>query len=523
MDWTPSQQQEFRPTVSVHQRNEKSVLEGPLPFYGSLPSAPKPPAWNFLNQPARKPIEQVVESNPFHHRPAQPPTSWQRSSEKPEAVFAPPKFFPHSDYTASTGLEAMFDRAFTIRSPEDDGAESWRFTSHPISRRSTPATNSFLTQSFRLALLLLSLLAWQLSQKDAIAVPGNYIEIASLGSASLIAGFSLLESLKSPVAQWNGFEILVYVGELAGAVHLGGNLPQIFLDRAYFDRYGKFLLFLLALQEAMRLSALYRSPPAVLSQPEAQEAQSTGREGPAKASSPFDSPVTDKQTGRHEHEPFGSPLSETSRSMTSPVAGFGQRRPVSQRAPFDSQWSGTPSSFASSVAGSIPERPFSQRSQGFSSQSSVPPLSFSSARSGTGFSSYPSEVPRTFGLSYAARPGTERNHTRGQSLNNDYDSDESDAFARDSDTETTATTATSATNNTIRNIRYGPTVDADADADMDANMDGDMTFFSPSRSELGPGLKGLSLDDQPFRRVTRSQSKRQHRDLFRKYPSRGLN
>lgn len=515
MDWTPSQQHDFRPTVSVYQRNQKSVLDGPLPFYGSLPSAPKPPSWAILDQGAQKPIEQVVERNPFHHRPAQP-ASWQRKPEQPETVFAPPKFFPRSDYTESTGLEALFDRAFTIKSPEEDGEEeNWQFISHPSSYRSTMTRNSFLFQSLRVGLLLSSILAWVLSQMDAISIPGNYIEVASLGSASLISGFSLLECLKWPVPQWNSFVILVYIAELVAAVHLGANLPRVSFDRAYFDRYGKFLLTFMAIQETMGLLACYRATSTTSPGFKMQGTQPTPPE-PTSTESPLRSSATEMPPSQPRSQVFSSqsPPDSPASSSSHITTGFSNRKRVNQPSSlFNSQSSAAPSSFSSSIAGSsfplqLSDKSFGQGSQAFNSQSSVPPLSFSSTIPSSNFSSQPSEIPRQFGPSpYNTRTGAQGSFTLNDLKG--YDSEDSGLFGHDSDTETTATTATATTNNTIRNIRYGRNIDNDA-------------FFSPARSGLGPGITSLSLEDQPFRRVTRSQTKRQ-RDMFNRYPLRGIN
>ncbi|KAI9923668.1 hypothetical protein MW887_008490 [Aspergillus wentii] len=448
MDWTPSLQREIRPTISVHQRDQKSVLDGPMPFYGSLPAAPKPPSWNLRTQPSQKPIEQVVERNPFHRAPAQSPSAWQRNPGRPD-VFAPPKFFPMTDHVASTGLESLFDRAFTIKSAEDEGKEDWKQKVPQVdSQHRTDMRNLLLSQYLRLGLLLASILAWTLSQYGLLSVPGNYIEVASLGSASLIAGFALLEVLKRPIVQWNGMEILVYFAELVAAVHLGGNLPRVSFEREYFDRYGKLLLIFMAAQEGLGLLAILRAAPANGENSRSQQPNHTQSN---QAHSSGQDVFTD-----------------------SPMA-----RP-----------------------GNLLEN------QSFHSQPSVPPLSFSSTAAGSGFSPESSGSPYQVGLPY--NQGFSGNHSFSLNSLKDNESDVSDPLDRDSDTETTVTTATTATNNTIRNIRYGRNVNEN--------------FFSPKRSELGPGIGGLSLDDnKPHRRVTRSQTqRRQQGDGFRKYPVRGL-
>ncbi|KAL4900555.1 hypothetical protein BDW74DRAFT_93621 [Aspergillus multicolor] len=445
MDWTPSIQHNFQPSSTVHQREQqKSLTSGPTPFYGSLPPAPVPPSWNLRIQSSQrpKPIEQVVERNPFHRSPATSPTSWGRNADSPDPVFAPPKFFPAMDH-ASTGLENLFDRAFTIKSPDNDDHE-WqtprRAKHNPRLSRSTNMEGIFISRCVRFGLLSVSLIAWSLSQYELVSVPGNYIEVASLGCASLLAGFALLEGVKQPIVQWNGMELLVYVAEIAAAVHLGGYLPGMFLERHYFDRYGKLLLIFMAVQEALGLLAIYQAPliPDALS-PRRQQTQRPSSAG-------GDTVVNDSPDSR---------ITKRSNNQT-----------------FNS-----PSSYA------------------------PPSLSFGSTAAGSSFLTHKPEPSPQYQLPFSPHGSSFSSaiNRHSFSLNNlkQQEADASDRdFDHDSDTETTMTTATATTNNTVRNIRYG------------RNSTVNDVFFSPRRSELGPGLGSLSLDDGPSRRMTRSQSQR---------------
>ncbi|PYH99175.1 hypothetical protein BO71DRAFT_343219 [Aspergillus ellipticus CBS 707.79] len=448
MDWTPSVQHELTPTISVRQRDHKSVLDGPMPFYGSVPPAPQPPAWNLRNTQRPKPIEQVVERNPFHRTPVQT-NQWQKNTGNTDSVFAPPKFFPVSDHAASTGLESLFDRTFTIKSPEDEEDGTWQARhqeSNTRPRHSTDLHGYFVFQYLRLGLLLFSLFAWYLSQFERFSIPGNYVEVASLGSASLIAGFALLETLKQPIAQWNGMEILVYFAELVAAVHIGGNLPRVSFERHYFDRYGQLLLIFMAAQESLGLLSLYTI-------------------------------ARTHNTGPQQQQP----------EDTNPSNGHGS---------------------GNSPQGATNHQPLLQS---FASRSSAPPpLSFSSTAPSSTFQTQSPEP--YYSLAPSPYDGTfNKDHSFSLNSLKGNESDASDFYDRDSDTETTVTTATTATNNTIRNIRYG--------------RPGNEPIFSPKRSELGPGLGGLSLEDRPSRRVTRSQTKQQGTtsgDRLRQFSARGI-
>ncbi|KAJ5536888.1 hypothetical protein N7513_010074 [Penicillium frequentans] len=255
MDWTPSRTCEIRPTVSVYQRDKPSVFDGPNPFYGSIPAVSKPPAWQLRTQPSIKPVEQVVERNPFHRSPTNSPTSWQHKSAGPGPVFKPPTFFPTSDHNSFTGLETLFDRTFSI-DPNNTPRRNEEQQSRPrTSRTSRPPASKAV-----FLLLLFSIGAWTFSQKRMLPIHGNYIETFALGSASLIAGLAFLEVVKKPITEWGGLELLVNITELIVAVHLGAHLPKRFNDREYFDRYGKLLLIFMAVQEVMALLAVYRIP-----------------------------------------------------------------------------------------------------------------------------------------------------------------------------------------------------------------------------------------------------------------------
>ncbi|PYH46107.1 uncharacterized protein BP01DRAFT_338427 [Aspergillus saccharolyticus JOP 1030-1] len=436
MDWTPSVvQHELTPTFSVRQRDKKSVVNGKVPMYGFVPAAPGSPAWNLRIQPQRPTLnENVGERNPFQHTPAQT-QSWQRATSDADTAFAPPRFFPLSDHTATTGLESLFDRTFTIRSPEDTDDNDWQThnqTPNDRSRQSMSLWGYFVYQYLRLGLLLVSLAVWTLSGYGIISLQGNYVEIASLGSASLIAGFALLEVMKHPIMQWNGIEILVCFAELLAAIHLGGHLPQVAYPRQYFDKYGKLLLVFMTVQEALNLFSLYQLAMINGSRHQQREQQLQ---------------TVASRDGRASEHQSPSALNHQSQLRS------------------------------------------------FNSQPPAPALSFSSTVPTSSFSAHSPAAPNQSAPSPYDGEFSE-NHSFTLNSLKENESDVSDAFDRDSDTETTITTATSATNTTIRNIRYG----------RNNHFDGG-SLFSPRRSELGPGIGSLSLEDEPGRRITRSQSK----------------
>lgn len=261
MDWTPSSKQEIRPRYLPPAQESGIILNDKSPFYGSLPEAPRPPSWQLRNPTSRRPPERVIEQNPFHRSLTQLPSTEQNGSaltdvsRGTDAQFAAPRFFPPSDYGATTGLETLFDQTFTIRSPADESDESAGFPSHSIHIHSNQSRPTLTWQCVRAVILLTGLLMWQISQTDLVSVSGNVLEIMSLILSILIAGFALLAALNKPTM--DGMEILVSFAELASAFYLALRLgfsgPQAFLDRVYFYWFGMLLLGFMSLQEVTGL------------------------------------------------------------------------------------------------------------------------------------------------------------------------------------------------------------------------------------------------------------------------------
>ncbi|CRL27171.1 Protein of unknown function DUF2349 [Penicillium camemberti] len=451
MDWSPSITHNLRPTVT--RRDQPSVLDGPHPFQGQIPAAPTPPAWKLRTQTSTKPIEQVIQPNPFHRSPIQPQGQWQQRRTDAEPVFKEPKFFPPHDHDTSTGLETLFDRAFNFQS---DAAQGPSWSQQPRNKGSPlDETQSYLFYGcLRLGLLVSFISAWSISQNHQVLIPGNYVEIAALGAASLVAGFALITMVKRPLVEWNGMEILISITELGAAVHMGAHLPTVSLNRDYFDRYGKLLLIFMAAQETMNVLSFYNKV-------RLESQQNSGSVSP-------------------QPQP------------QSPHLG--------QSAALD--WAGSQSSSKSTPEPRVSSPPVHRS---FGSQPSAPSLSFGDTDAASSFSSALPSVPQ-YGLtssrtvhSFPAANQNTFNQNRNPhsfTMESLKEIDPTSDYERDSDTETIATTTTAATNFTNRNIRYGNNPGL-----------GSNPFYSPRRNGLGTGMGGLSLDDDPTpRRMTRSQT-----------------
>ncbi|KAJ5996599.1 hypothetical protein N7499_007082 [Penicillium canescens] len=458
MDWTPSTTHNLRPTIN--QRSAPSVLNGPHPFHGQVPAAPMAPAWKLRAQPSTKPIEQVVQPNPFHRSPSLAQAPSRQPSDEAEPIFKPPKFFAPGDLDTSTGLETLFDRAFNFQ--PDASGPGWSQETQQNSASPVQTPSHLFYGWLRLGMLVGFISAWTFSQNHQVFIPGNYVEIAALGVASLVAGFALISMVKRPLVQWNGMEILISITELVAAVHMGAHLPTASFDRDYFDRYGKLLLMFMAIQEAMRVGSFYTAT--------IMESRNT----PSESASPHSGTPQLNQPGAIEWPSNGSPpVSSPESRVSSP--------PLPTHRSFESQSSAPPLSFcttepASSFSSALP----SVSNYGLSSSQTVP--SFSTAQT-------PKRNPHSFTM---------------ESLKQ---SDPPSDYDQDSDSETVATATTTATNMTNQNIRYGHNPSL-----------GHSSMFSPRRNGLGSGMGGLSLDDNPTpRRMTRSQT--QHGLLGRSQPN----
>ncbi|PGH04102.1 hypothetical protein AJ79_07202 [Helicocarpus griseus UAMH5409] len=257
MDWTPSQQSL---QISVNPKPvSRPAPSGPLPFQGQLPPVPKPPAWQLRNPVPEQPVLKAPEHkpNPFHNAPVLQPklTASQESRVTPTDNFmAPPKFFPPSDFATDTGLESLFDKAFSIRDdPVDVQKHGWNLRS---SKLHAATANSTARSSRILKWVLLGLSVSILLAAQVFQLPGNSVETAVIGISFLVAGFSLLESLMRPLAAWSAVDIILSVIELVACVYLATYPSQGGYDSYKLDRAGKCLVAFMAGQEMIALGSL---------------------------------------------------------------------------------------------------------------------------------------------------------------------------------------------------------------------------------------------------------------------------
>lgn len=449
MDWTPVKTQVIQPTVSLHQRNRPAAFAGPSPFHGNIPPVSKPLSWD-LRTRTPAPGSAFAQGNPFHRSPtqSQPPN---QLSASPEPVFQPPRFFPQSDYQTDTGLEVMFDRAFSF-GPGDNRAHQSRVEqprSRPRPRSSTLLDQRQIRLRAQFIVLLVTVGAWVLAWNRLLPVSGNYVETFALGIASIISGFSLLEALQKPFEDLPGYEIAVNTLQLVWSVY---HMLMNPIERAYFEPLAipatLLLLIFMTGQSGLRLLTI--SQPLPKSNPPKPETPNPENERQLTQSPSFQS----TQFEQPQIEPAQYPSIESAVSTS-----FNRSNQIEPALSFGTTAAST--SFSSAL-------PSSSNYQLASSQSFQP-----------------------FKTNYGYQ-------THSPTLQ-DHNGTEYSDYEEDSDTETVASSATNLTTATNRNIRYGLTP---------REPSSDFSFSPRRKGSNTLGLGGLSLgNDQPTpRRMTRSQT-----------------
>ncbi|KAK2763906.1 hypothetical protein FQN54_009525 [Arachnomyces sp. PD_36] len=254
MDWTPSQFS-LQPNHSITRLTREQPVPGPSPFHGQLPAAPNPPAWQIRrtqNGQTPQPPTETPKPNPFNRGPVGfTPQGAPHGEPASDTPFAPPKFFPPKDFNTDTGLESLFDKAFTIADqPADVQNTRWQLMANAGNHPSFTHTPDIKSHSLKFCLLSCSSLAWYFTEQRA--VNNKHVEIMSLAVACLVAGFSLLETLKKPVALRRVSDIIISLVELVASAYLGGSIPRG-SSRRLFAKAGECLLSFMAAQEMMAL------------------------------------------------------------------------------------------------------------------------------------------------------------------------------------------------------------------------------------------------------------------------------
>ncbi|KAI9869796.1 MAG: hypothetical protein M1830_005083, partial [Pleopsidium flavum] len=269
MDWTPTQKS-FQPAPSHSLSRETRIPLGPSPFYGRLPAAPQSQAQrlrNPQNQPSFRKASTGKQQNFFNSMTGRQSSNEPqgRNPERPENEganyfeMAPPKFFPRNDFRADTGLESLFDSAFSLRDepPEIRAArERQQHLARCGDGSTAPGAWGRITGICSLGA---ALLAW----KVAIAHPQSalHLRLGALGVAATIAGRALLEATGKTKPIWSLSDIFLFTIELAVSILLGSVASSHDSTNEAYDMMGMILLGGIMVQELwLLISAPKRLP-----------------------------------------------------------------------------------------------------------------------------------------------------------------------------------------------------------------------------------------------------------------------
>jgi hypothetical protein len=398
MDWTPSQFS-LQPNHSITRLVRQPAAPDPSPFHGQLPTAPNPPSWQLRNssdQRASASQDATPKAPPFSSGLGASQSAQQNEAAS-DIAFAPPKFFPPSDFDKDTGLEKLFDNAFSIEDePSDVQKTRWEMMMEQASRPIANTKPSKKSHILKCVLLSSSVAAWYFAEMRS--TPGKHIEIISLGIACLVAGFSLLETLKKPRAHWSVLDIAFSLMQLVASAYLGGSIPRGSYKGRFFDKAGECLLSFMAAQEVMALVWPRNLPSHASKMSEATASRPQTSDG-AQAQN-LNASFSDSKTTAYATTPYRNVQNSPSPSAFSPAA----------------------SSYASSVASPFPSRSANYQQTDIltplPSQRFAPPAATAAARAAY------SPIPSFIGFSLndsndtqprgAARPGLQRYPLRGR-------------------------------------------------------------------------------------------------------------
>ena len=256
MDWTPTRSS-FQP-ASVHSISRKVETSSEAsPFYGRLPAAPQSQAQrlrNPQNQPNFRKTAFDKQRNFFDSMTQRlSPKRLTQDEGSPDHArhdsfeLAPPKFFPRGDFRTDTGLENMFDSAFSLRDEPLEVRAAREHEQH-LARLDHPSpTVGAWGRITGIALLGTASLVW----KAAITRPqfALHLRLGALGVIAVIAGRALLEALGTTKPFWSLSDIFLFAAELAASILLGSAISSVDSMPDTYDTMGMVLLGGMMVQE----------------------------------------------------------------------------------------------------------------------------------------------------------------------------------------------------------------------------------------------------------------------------------
>ncbi|KAI9680477.1 MAG: hypothetical protein M1817_003917 [Caeruleum heppii] len=252
MDWTPTVDP-FQPNSRFPEPDTNGVLSASsFSTYQRLPPAPKGPAAKLRNPTRTAPFFQASSENQqtmfgqLSSDSVATPLSRHHSrvSENLSPVMKAPRFFPVADYRADTGLEGLFDAAFSLR---DEPVSIGSGIEKQVAGSTAPDNVDSLRRLLMAIALSCSLLTWKIvawSQSSSLHLHIGTISISIIiatrayfsvqnhqimgltdWSGTIIGGLQLacaIAMFAITVAGFGSYELI----DLLGSVSLGGMIAQ---------------------------------------------------------------------------------------------------------------------------------------------------------------------------------------------------------------------------------------------------------------------------------------------------------
>ncbi|MCJ1358285.1 MAG: hypothetical protein MMC33_008284 [Icmadophila ericetorum] len=267
MDWTPSRAN-FEPEqrTPIHQ----PMPIGPSPFHGKLPPAPKSQAHRLRNpsQPHFTAASSERKQNFFERMTKGSPrvvgdgSDDEAASTPRRPQMADQRFFPATEQKADTGLENIFNAAFSLRDEppevralrEQHETQTARQQNWTTNQTIWPRLLSFITST-------VACVAWTSAPKySQLAQP---LQLAALGGAAVVAGMSFVDAARKDKDFRRYSSILIYFIQVTIATLLGSAVngssdisPSFSTLRLYNNSLGNFPIYFLTFMSIQELLTL---------------------------------------------------------------------------------------------------------------------------------------------------------------------------------------------------------------------------------------------------------------------------
>ncbi|KAI9815087.1 MAG: hypothetical protein M1827_002930 [Pycnora praestabilis] len=258
MDWTPSQ-----PTFNPAPPNSRSQAliapAEPSPFYGRLPPAPAS-----RNRQLRNPQNQTIfrktsaakQQNFFNNLTRRSTLKSEENEQQDRDTpveFAPSRLVLAEDSRTDTGLESLFDAAFSLGDEPKEVRIARERQHHQHSERRAARTSK-LKHVSSVCLAGLSLMSWKLAKVQPLFA--TQLRLGAACMVALLAGQALFTSLPRGRAGFKSREGFTLTLEMLGMLVVTLAVWSGALHRDTGDTLGTILLGAMVIQELWSLDLI---------------------------------------------------------------------------------------------------------------------------------------------------------------------------------------------------------------------------------------------------------------------------